>query len=224
MTSRLPELNATSYAALGQLALRPWTVYDMTKNITRTLRWFWPRAESVIYREVKQLERRGLARRTDVPGRRGKPAARYAITAAGTRALRAWLASPSGGWTYHSEPLLRLHLSPYGSKSDLVQALQAARQQGNELVETAIVVGTEFAQGRHQFQDQVHIRAMLFDHLWNLGTSTVAWADACLEQLEQWEDLEITPARQAAAEQAIAARLDQHVRGTGAVTDVVGSA
>src|SRR3712207_2285822 len=116
----------------------------MTKNIRRTLHWFWPRAESVIYREVKQLRDRGLLSETSVPGRRGRPATRYSITPAGRKALKRWLATPSGGFTYHSEPLLRLHLAPFGRKDDVVMALEAAREQARELVNTAIAVGTEF--------------------------------------------------------------------------------
>jgi len=192
--SRLPsELTPTSYAALGQLALRPWTIYEMTKNIARTLRWFWPRAESGIYREVKLLHRRGLVKRTEVPGRRGRPATRYEISPEGLVSLAAWLGTEPAGWNLHSEPLLRLHLAPYGTKADLVRAIGAARAQALELLDTAAIVGEEFAQGRHQFQQQVHIRALLFDYLATLGTMTLTWADRCLAEIEQWDDLDPSP-------------------------------
>src|SRR5262245_39784935 len=110
------DLTPTSYALLGQLALRPWTVYEMTKNVGRTLHWFWPRAERVLYAEIKKLHKAGMARARSVPGQRGRAAKEYAITAAGTRALKGWLASEPEGSSLHAEPVLRVHLSPYGTK------------------------------------------------------------------------------------------------------------
>ena len=92
--SRALALTVTSYALLGQLALRAWSVYEMTKNVRRTLHWFWPRAESVIYTEVKRLVASGLAEAATEPGARGRNRVVYSITPAGTEALAAWLATP----------------------------------------------------------------------------------------------------------------------------------
>ncbi len=36
-------------------------MYELACSMRRTLRWFWPRAESVIYAEAKRLEAAGLA-------------------------------------------------------------------------------------------------------------------------------------------------------------------
>ena len=82
MTHR-EDLTSTSFALLGQLALRPWSGYEMTRNVTRTLHWFWPRAESVLYDEVKRLATIGLAETREAPGRRGRPMSVYSITPAG---------------------------------------------------------------------------------------------------------------------------------------------
>ena len=91
------ELTVTSYALLGQLALRPWSVYEMTKNVGRTLHWFWPRAESVLYAEVKRLVTRGLAEASPEPGARGRDRVVYAISDDGRAALQHWLAQPPTG-------------------------------------------------------------------------------------------------------------------------------
>jgi hypothetical protein len=55
-------------------------------------------------------------------------------------------------------------------------------------------VGTEFAEGRHQFQDQVHIRAVLFDVLWSSGMSRYLSAERCLATVERWPDIDGSPA------------------------------
>jgi PadR family transcriptional regulator, regulatory protein AphA len=194
-----PALNATSYALLGQLALRPWSVYDMTKNVGRTLHWFWPRAESVIYAEMKRLAQLGLARGREQPGRRGRPQTTYAITAKGRRELRAWLATDPGGFSLHFEALLRVHLAPYGATDDLTRALASARDAAEGLLRQAVVIGTEFAEERHQFQDQVHIRAILFDFLWRFGLAMHVWADHWIGRVATWPGIEITDAARAEA-------------------------
>jgi PadR family transcriptional regulator, regulatory protein AphA len=194
-----PSLSPTSYALLGQLALRPWDVYEMTKNIGRTLHWFWPRAESVIYAEMKSLRELGLARAKPGPGRRGRPRTTYSITAKGRRALAAWLRTDPGTFSLHFEALLRVHLAPYGSPEDLVGALTAARDEAEQLLRQAIVIGTEFAEERHQFQDQIHVRAILFDFLWRFGLSMFIWADHWIQRVATWPNMEITAPAQSEA-------------------------
>lgn len=184
------EPTITSYALLGQLALRPWSVYEMTKNVARTLHWFWPRAESAIYAEMKRLADLGFARSRKEPGRRGRDQTIYAITPAGRRALKAWLATEPAAFSLHFEAMLRVHLSPYGSKEDLLEALTAARDEAGSLIRTALVVGAEFAEGRHQFQSQVHVRAILFDFLWTFGVSMYLWAERWTDEVGSWRDIE----------------------------------
>src|SRR5262249_58964926 len=87
-------LTTTSYALLGLLRLRPWTTYELAKQVQRGLGWFWPRAERKLYDEPKRLVAAGLAAAAEErTGRR--PRTVYSITPAGRRALRAWLAEPS---------------------------------------------------------------------------------------------------------------------------------
>lgn len=187
-------LSPTSYAILGQLALRSWSVYEMTQNMGRTLHWFWPRAESVLYAEVKRLAARRLARARSVPGRRGRDATIYSITGAGKRALRDWLAVEPGGSSLHSEPVLRVHLSPWGTKDDLVRAIERTRDDAVALLRVGITVGLEFVEERHQFQDQAHIRAILFDYLWSQAMTAYLWADRSLDEVARWRDIESSPA------------------------------
>lgn len=204
------ELTVTSYALLGQLALRPWSVYEMTKNVGRTLHWFWPRAESVLYAEVKRLVARGLAEASVEPGARGRDRAVYAISGDGRAALERWLAeAPAGGFALHAEPLLRVHLAPYGTVDGLVAALTAARDEAEALLRQAAVIGLEFVERRHQFQDQVHVRAMLFDYLWNYGLTTYLWADRSLDRVATWDGMEGSADAKDAGVAAIAAGLAQ---------------
>src|SRR6476659_536275 len=78
----------TANALLGLLALRKeWSTWELTKQLRRNMRFFWPRAESRIFDEAKALVTKGLARdRQTFTGKR--PRTSYAITAAGRKELR----------------------------------------------------------------------------------------------------------------------------------------
>ncbi len=190
----MSELKTTSYALLGQLALRPWSTYEIAKNIGRTLHWFWPQAESAIYAEIKRLAASGLAKARSSPGKRGRPQTIYSITAAGRRALASWLGTPPQSFAFHFEALLRVHLSPWGRKDDLLRALDSAKADAEGLLRQATVIGTEFVERRHQFQEQVHVRAILFDYLWSFGLTMYVWADRSRRRVEEWADLAGRPA------------------------------
>ena len=110
VTQEPAPLTTTSYALLSLLALRPWTTYELAKQMRRSLHWFWPRAESKLYVEPRKLEARGLVRsETRYNGRR--PSTVYTITAAGRRALTTWVRRPGNpGPVLEFEALLRIRL------------------------------------------------------------------------------------------------------------------
>src|SRR4051795_6538590 len=96
-------LSATSAALLGQLAWREQSTYELVKAMGGNVRFFWPRAESHVYREVKRLTAAGLA--TAARGGTGRRArATYRITPAGRAALADWLARAPGGVALEHEP------------------------------------------------------------------------------------------------------------------------
>ena len=64
MSRTRPELTTTSYAILGLLAIRPWSTYELARQMQRDLRFVWPRAESNLYAEPKKLIAHGLPQRT----------------------------------------------------------------------------------------------------------------------------------------------------------------
>src|SRR6476620_9183008 len=80
----------TSFAILGLLSLRTWSTYELAKQVSRSLHWFWPRAERKLYDEPKVLVADGLATASkSFTGER--PRTVYEITDAGRAALTAWL-------------------------------------------------------------------------------------------------------------------------------------
>src|SRR5258708_3467039 len=63
LSSPMRRSSSTANAILGLLALRPsWSTWELTTQLRRNMRFFWPRAESRIFAEPRRLESSGLPR------------------------------------------------------------------------------------------------------------------------------------------------------------------
>ncbi len=180
-------LTTTSYAILGELALRDWTTYELTKQLRRNLRYWWPRAESRIYEEAKRLVERGLA--TATPGRTGRRRrTTYSITAEGRSALAAWLATPpSAGFALEFEAMLRVFFGSLGSKDALLAAIDEIGATGRRIMRVGTPIAEEYFAGTSQFQEEVHVRALTFDLLYGFARQLDAWAASARAEVERWD-------------------------------------
>jgi PadR family transcriptional regulator, regulatory protein AphA len=192
----------TANALLGLLALRPsWPVYELTKQLRRNMRFFWPRAESRIYDEAKALVDHGLAtaETATVGGRRRTT---YAITDAGRETLLAWLSTPPRGTALACEPLLRVFLLDLGGHEQVHRALDQLEADAHAILDVGRVVGAEYLAGTAPFQDQVHVRAFVFDFLTNHALMLLEWSRRTRAALDAWPAMS-ADARAAAAQETI---------------------
>lgn len=201
----------TRYAILGQLSLRDWSSYQLARSMARTLRWFWPRAESGIYAEAKRLQAEGLATARPAPAEDGSRRTRtvYSLSPAGRRHLRAWLATPPATVQLFIEPFLRVHLARGGTTDDLRASVQAAEQAADDLLRTAVEVAEEFLAGRHLFQQDLALRGLLFDGLWGQGLALKQWAITARQELARWPGLDGDEAAQRRARASMQAALER---------------
>jgi DNA-binding PadR family transcriptional regulator len=124
-TSGRPRLTTTSYALLGLLAIQPWTAYELTQQMRRSMHYVWPKSESLLYTEPKKLVDAGLVSVTHQ--RRGdRTRAQYRITAAGRRALAAWLDTEPATPLLEFEAMLRVLFADQGTPEQLTRALRSA--------------------------------------------------------------------------------------------------
>ncbi|WP_299557746.1 PadR family transcriptional regulator [uncultured Mycolicibacterium sp.] len=94
-------------AALGLLARRPGSGYDLLRRFEQSMANVWPATQSQLYAELNKLAAAGLIEVSAV-GARGRK--EYRITAAGRAELLRWLADPSGDPPHRSPRLLRVFL------------------------------------------------------------------------------------------------------------------
>jgi PadR family transcriptional regulator AphA len=182
------ELTTTSYAILGLLALRSWTTYELAKQMQRTLHYYWPRAESRLYDEPKNLVAHGLATADkSVVGRR--PRTIYTITSSGEQALRVWLATPSVGPSLESEAIVKVFCAVQGTKAELLSTIETIRVQGLMMRRHGTQVAQEYADGRNAFPERMHTSALMFDFLWQYSGALIQWAERATQAVSAWDGL-----------------------------------
>src|SRR3954468_19137122 len=124
-TPPTPPPTTTSHAILGLLALRPWTTYELAKQVQRSLGWFWPRAERKLYDVPKQLVAAGLATaKREMSGAR--PRTVYTVNARGRTALRRWLDEAPAPPALEFEGLVKVFFADGGTLEQLRATLRAS--------------------------------------------------------------------------------------------------
>jgi PadR family transcriptional regulator, regulatory protein AphA len=180
-------LTTTSYAILGLLAARPWSTYELTQQMERSLGHMWPRAASKLYEEPKKLVDHGLARATqEQVGRR--PRTVYSITAKGRRALARWLREPGDGPVLEWEQLVKVFFSDNGAKADTLATLQAARQWAQARSALTAAVGHQYVDEGGPFPErsaQLNVSVRFLIDFYALVADWARWASAVVET---WPD------------------------------------
>jgi DNA-binding PadR family transcriptional regulator len=187
MEKTAPQLTTTSHAILGLLAIRPWSSYELTKQMGRSLQHFWPRAESKLYEEPKKLVAQGLAkasRRT--VGKRTSTV--YSITAAGRRALRRWIATPGDGPALEFELLLQVFFSENGTKADLLANLSASAEWAAARSRQNIAVAREYLAGNGAFPDRLAQDTLVAACLTGYWDAIASWAEWAGDIVRKWPE------------------------------------
>jgi PadR family transcriptional regulator, regulatory protein AphA len=178
-------LPTTSYAILGMLALRPWSAYELTRQMRRSLDYCWPKAESVLYDEPKRLVRLGLASAGREPaGRRSRTV--YAITGEGRRRLAAWLGTRPGPPRFELEVMLRLLYADQGGTRELLDAVAATRAWALGHVPEALDQLRGYLDDGGPFPERLHLIALFARFYVPLFELLLRWSDEADAEVEGW--------------------------------------
>jgi len=178
-------LTATSYAILGLLAIRPWTTYELAKQMDRTLNRFWPRARSKLYEEPKKLVAQGLATAApDVHGRR--PRTVYTITPGGRQALAEWLATDSAPPVFESEHLLKVFYAESGSSENVLATLANLRAWIHERTLHNVRVASSYLEGSGPYPERFGILVLTGRFLDDQLEMMDRWASWATEIVRSW--------------------------------------
>jgi PadR family transcriptional regulator, regulatory protein AphA len=187
MSTRKIDLSTTSYAMLGMLALRPWTTYELAKQVGRGLGQFWPRARSNLFSEPKKLVARGFATATeDRVGKR--PRTVYTITPNGRRALRSWLATPSDGPVLEFEEMIKVFFADHGTKADAAAAVERIGNWASQRNIENTAIARSYIEGTAPFPDRAAVLVLTGRFLTNFAQMVGDWADWASAVIEDWPE------------------------------------
>ena len=180
-------MTTTSYALLGLLAVRPWTTYELAKQMDRAMNRFWPRARSKVLEEPKKLVALGLATATEeAVGRRRRRV--YAITPAGRRAVAGWVTEPGEGPVLEFEQLLKVFFSENGTRDDLLRTLRDVRADVHERRLHNIEVSRSVLDRRTPFPQRDAVNQLVGTFLMDFDDTVDRWAEWATGIVETWPD------------------------------------
>jgi PadR family transcriptional regulator AphA len=187
-------LTSTSYAILGLLAIRPWTTYELTQQMHRSLRRFWPRAQSKLYEEPKKLAELGLAiADLELVGRRRRT--RYAATPEGRRELARWLGESAEAPILESEQLLKVFFAEHGTKADLLATVEGLHAWAEETLRVDAQIAGSYVTGGGPFPERTAQLVLVGRYLSDFAEMTRRWAQWAGEEVASWpEDISAAPA------------------------------
>jgi DNA-binding PadR family transcriptional regulator len=171
---------------LGLLAVRPWTTYELAKQMQRSVRWFWARAERKLYDEPKHLAARGLATtRSTMTGKRASTV--YEITAAGRAALRQWMATPEfAPPQIEMEGLLHVFFAENGTPDELVAALRRIGTHATDALAELHLMSAAIASGDDQFPERRAMNAVSIELWARLHEATRDWSTWAEREVTSW--------------------------------------
>ena len=180
-------LSTTSYAILGLLAIRPWTTYELTQQMQRSLSRFWPRAASKLYEEPRKLTGHGLtAAAADPVGQRNRT--RYTITPEGRRQLAQWLAEPAQPPVLEFEALLKVFLAEHGSRRDLLATLAGITSWAQRQAVQDADIARSYLAGSGEFPQRTAQLVLVGKYLADLADMTGRWATWATDLVEEWPE------------------------------------
>jgi PadR family transcriptional regulator AphA len=179
------DLPTTSYAVLGMLAVKPWTGYELTQQLRRSLDYCWPKTASVLYDEQRRLVRHGLATATDERAG-GRKRTRYAITDEGRAALRAWLATAPEDPKLELDVMLRLLYADHGSADDILRSVGAFRSWAEARYQQGVDMFEGYLDDGGPFPERAHLNSLFGLFYAELFDLVDRWTQLVEDEVRSW--------------------------------------
>lgn len=202
-------LTATSYAVLGLLAVAPRSAYDLVQQMkSSNLRFFWPRTESKLYEEPRNLVAHKLAAASTVrAGKRSRSV--YTITPVGRRALARWLDEPGAGPLIEFESMLKIVYADFGSHDQLLVNIRRIAEGTAERAAIGVPLARNLADSGPRFPERAHVIAVADRFLVEIMDATLRWAAWAEQIVARWPSAKqngamATEAQRLLAENAVA--------------------
>ncbi len=185
----MSKLTPTAHALLALLNIKPWSAYELTRFMRRSnLRAIWPRAESRLYAEPKNLLQEALIR-GKLEHNGGRKRTIYEITAKGRRVLQAWLCQPvEKRFVYESEAMLKVAFGDMESLETLKQNVAGIRAEAEDDLAIMQEVFEEIVKTGLPFPERAHVNALTAQFTLDMVEARLRWARFAEAFIAEWED------------------------------------
>jgi DNA-binding PadR family transcriptional regulator len=167
------QLTPTEAAVLGLLADGEHSGYDLKRAIDRSVGYFWGPAKSRIYTVLPRLVELGFATRRDVVQENRPNKQLYRITRAGSKALRAWLAEPTGPAPDRNPLLLKIFFGDHVGAETVLEHVRARRAEAEQLERELAEIDRTVREGSGAETYSAFTR--MYGHEW--ANAMIRWAD-----------------------------------------------
>lgn len=190
------------------LATRPWTSYELTRQVRRSLRFMWPTSEGHLYREQARLVALGWAHVEEEPaGLRTRK--RYTITSEGRAALAGWLSTEPQEPTLQIEGIVRTFFADQGTPEQLVKSMEATGRAARTMIDELLGYVDEYLaaagplamleegrsgpdgereefHGRPMYPERLHVVAMSIDVITQVLGTIEAFFSTGAAEVSSW--------------------------------------
>jgi DNA-binding PadR family transcriptional regulator len=163
---------AISHAILATISNGYYSGYDLSKQFSGSVGFFWQATQQQIYRELTKLEERGYLSAEVVP-QSGRPAKRMlSITAAGRAYLQEWIGTPCNPAPIRDDLLVKLFAGHLSDRETLRQELEHHRSQHQasldayQQIETKYFKNPEFCESTDQLRYLTLLNGIQFERGW----------------------------------------------------------
>jgi DNA-binding PadR family transcriptional regulator len=173
----------SKFAVLGMLTLRPMSGYDVKKAFEQSIQFFWNESFGQIYPMLHALVKDGLATCTTKTTPKGRERHVYAITAAGRRALKGWLAEELPRETPRVEILLKLFFARHAGEPVVRAHLTSFRSHLARMLDVYAATEAALASARERPDYPYWLMTLRYGQ--HVNRALVAWADESIETLNE---------------------------------------
>jgi len=179
------ELTTTSYAVLSILALRDHSTYDIARQMSISMRYMWPRAESNVYAEPKRLVDAGLAEaREEWNG--GRKRTIYSITDSGRATLAEWLAASSSRSRYESEALVKVFFAENGTVENMLVTIEGLARESAEVIRLYLDIARRYEADEGDYPQRFGLSSLAARLLLEQHSATLRWATWAQQVVGEW--------------------------------------
>lgn len=164
------------YAALGLLAKRPGSGYDLLRRFERTIGNFWVATQSQLYTELGRLERDGCIKVVDTGPRSRKV---YSATDAGRADLAEWISRPVIDTPPHNTKLLRAYLLTEVDEAVADRYFATVISDAQARIDAL----TAIRDGLPELENVTPFDRIAIDHALRHSRTDIDWATASLAHL-----------------------------------------